>query len=328
LFTTKAKKNEETELFFDESKFTIHEYHGTFPSIWRSSLIIKDLKKQEIDLYHGLSNEVPFGIDKTGICSVVTIHDLIYKRFQSDYSVFDRTMYDLKFKYACNHADKIVAISNATKDDIIQSFKISSKKIEMIYQSCHEIFDQNVLEDELKSKTKYNLPEKYLLYVGSIIERKNLLGVIRAIKASNVPNLNLVVIGNGKKYKRKVEVLIEKHGMQNNVRFILSIPNAELSAIYKNAFAFIYPSFCEGFGIPVLEALMSRTPVITSNTTSLKEFDHPACFHFDPNDYSGMGVKIKELYHDKFWKDNKIFHAKYDGKKLSEDMINLYFSLV
>src|SRR6185503_6123802 len=111
---------------------------------WRSSWVKKDLKKLKIDIYHGLSHEIPIGIHKTGIKSVVTIHDLIHERFPEQYSFVDVRIYRKKFRNACIHADKVIAISEQTKKDIIEFYKIPGNKITVCYQSCNPAFGEMV----------------------------------------------------------------------------------------------------------------------------------------------------------------------------------------
>src|SRR5262245_14266308 len=156
--------------------------HKTLSSVWRSKWITNDLEKLGIDIYHGLSNEIPLDIHKTQIKSVVTIHDLIFERFPAQYSKIDAQIYKKKFRYACDHADKVIAISQQTKRDIIEFYKTPEEKISICYQSCNPAFGRQVPEQEKKLiKEKYSLPDEYFLYVGSIIERKNLLNICKAI---------------------------------------------------------------------------------------------------------------------------------------------------
>ena len=153
-----------------------------FRSAWRSSWVKKDLKKYKIDLYHGLSHEIPVGIDKTGIKSVVTIHDLVHERYPEQYNRVDVKIYSSKFRYACLHAGKVIAISEQTKKDIIDFYKTPEEKITVCYQSCNPAFGKEVSEGEKERVKKlYGLPDKFFLYVGSIIERKNLLNICKAV---------------------------------------------------------------------------------------------------------------------------------------------------
>lgn len=120
-------------------------------------------------------------------------------------------------------------------------------------------------------RRRYHLPEEYLLTVGSITARKNLMGVIRALELlPESSRLPLVVVGRGGRYRAKVQAFIQKNRLENLVHFI-DVSFDDLPAVYQKASAFLYPSFYEGFGIPILEALFSKTPVITSNLSSLPE---------------------------------------------------------
>ena len=263
-------------------------------SAWRSRWVINDLKKIPVDLYHGLSHEIPVGIHKTAIKSVATIHDLIFERYPDQYKWIDVQIYRSKFKYACKHADHIIAISRQTKDDIIQFYKIPEEKISICYQSCNPMFEQKVTEKEKqKVQERYRLPKRFFLYVGSIIERKNLLNICKAYSLlKEKMDIPLVVIGEGNGYKSEVKKYISDSGLVDSILFLSENPVAKTSptfqsavdfpAIYQLATGMIYPSVFEGFGIPVVEALWSGTPVITSNLSCLPETGGDAACYVDP----------------------------------------------
>ncbi len=182
-----------------------------FTSAWRSNWIKNDLKKQAINLYHGLSYELPYDIKKLNISSVVTIHDLIYERFPEQYSKVDVKIYRSKSKYACQHADSVIAISEQTKQDLIDIYKVPEKKISVCYQSCNPAFAE-IISKEYKEKVRddFNLPAEFFCYVGSVIERKNLLNIAKAMALlNNELKIPLVVIGGGKQYKQRVKSFIE-----------------------------------------------------------------------------------------------------------------------
>ncbi len=282
-----------------------------FRSAWRSSWIKKDLVYNKIDLYHGLSHEIPLGIKKTGIKSVVTIHDLIPERHPEQYNPIDVKIYKKKFRYACEQADKIIAISEQTRQDIIHFYKTPPEKIEVCYQSCSPVFGILASEEEKKRiAAKYDLPAQFFLSVGTIIERKNLLNVCKAFfLVRNDLDIPLVIIGNGGKYKQQVKDFILQHGLEKKIIFLsekkdsksdpgfLSTP--DLAVIYQLAIAMIYPSFFEGFGIPVLEALWSRLPVITSNVSCMPEAGGPGSYYVDPNSAEQIAEGMKKIYSDK-----------------------------
>jgi glycosyltransferase involved in cell wall biosynthesis len=270
---------------------------GLLKSYWRTFGISNQLVKQDIDIYHGLSNEIPVGIDKTGVKSVVTIHDLIFMRQPELYARIDRRIYEKKVRNAVEYADRIIAISNQTREDLLELFKADEKKIKVIYQGCNPWFYKKEKEDvRNKIKEKYNLPSKYLLYVGTIEERKDLLSIIRAIHENRIA-VHLVAIGRKTPYYTKVKNYIDKHHV-GNIHFHHHIENSDLPAIYQQAEAFIYPSHYEGFGIPVLEALNSGIPVITSRGGCLEETAGKGALLIDPGNTGQLGEAITRVLED------------------------------
>lgn len=254
----------------------------------------KDAQKQNADIFHGLSGELPLKWDQTPIKKVVTIHDLIFVRYPEYYSFFDRKIHFWKFKKAAHLADKIVAISQQTKSDIVEFLHIPEDKIEVIYQGCHQAFKEKQSDSFLEQiSTKFNLPKRFILSVGTIEERKNLLNIIKAITNTDIP---LVVVGKKTKYYNKVLSFIKKNKMENQVLFLDQVSMEELAAIYNLADIFIYPSLFEGFGIPIIEALFSETVVITSNTSSLPEAGGTHSVYIDPKNELDIRAKIKFLW--------------------------------
>lgn len=266
----------------------------TFPPLWRSKWMTADLKKLKIHLYHGLSNELPAGIGATGIASVVTIHDLIFEKYPQQYNPIDVRIYRQKYRYACRQAQRVIAISEQTKRDLVELYQVPAAKIDVCYQSCHPGFEKLVSQDEKEAlRQKYGLPQRYFLSVGSIIERKNLLNVCRALEIikDKLP-IPLVVIGDGKKYKKDLKHFLAEHQLTEKVIFLKESEQVmqdegfksgqTFPHIYQMAEALVYPSLYEGFGIPVLEALWSRIPVITSNTSCLPEAGGPCALYVDP----------------------------------------------
>lgn len=285
-------------------------------SLWRSNWVKKELIDYNIDLYHGLSHEIPIGIAATGIKSVVTIHDLIFERYPEQYMPVDRFIYRNKFRYACKHADKIIAVSRQTKEDIIDFYKIPDKKIDVCYQSCNPLFSYTTTEEKKEAiRQLYRLPDKFYLYVGSIIERKNLMLVCRALRKLN-GKLPLVVIGDGGTYKRKVKKYIAENGLGESVIFLSETPAAkssesyksslDLPAIYQMATALIYPSMFEGFGIPVLEAMFSRLPVITSKISSLSETGGDAPLYVNTGNETELVAAMQAVANDSYLRNRMI----------------------
>ncbi len=311
---------------------------------WRSSWVKDDLQRLDIDIYHGLSHEIPIGVDKTSIKTVVTIHDLMPERYPAHYNPIDVKIYRKKFLYACRKSDKIIAISEQTRQDIINFYKIPPGKIDICYQSCSPVFNVMVSDDEKQRiAEKYHLPGEFFLSVGSIIERKNLLNVCKAFfLVRNDVDVPLVVIGDGGKYKQQVKDFILQHDLEKKIIFLSEkkdrksiqgfLNTADLAAIYQSAIAMIYPSFFEGFGAPVLEALWSRLPVITSNVSCLPEVGGPAAYYVDPNSATEIAEGIKRIYNDKQlvqeMKEKGIIHTQqFAPEKYAASVMDVYHSL-
>lgn len=289
----------------------------------------KDAQHQNADIFHGLSGELPLKWDNKTIKKIVTIHDLIFVRYPQYYSFFDRKIHFWKFKKATDSADKIIAISEQTKQDIIQFLNVPESKIEVIYQGCHKAFKEDQSEQFIqKTKEKFDLPKRFILNVGTIEERKNLLNIVKALKDTNIP---LVVVGKKTKYFKKVEGFIRENKMK--VHFLENVSMDELAAIYKLADIFIYPSFFEGFGIPVIEALFSKTVVITSNTSCLPEAGGPDSVYIDPKNHLDIQAKIKFLWENESERKRRAekgfeFVQKFNDERIANELMNLYKNIL
>jgi glycosyltransferase involved in cell wall biosynthesis len=270
-------------------------WHKALPALWRTFRLGTDLKKQNIGLYHGLSNELPAGLP-SNLKQVVTIHDLIFIRYPELYKPIDRQVYHYKFRYACRRADKIIAISEQTRQDIMEQYKIPAEKIEVIYQDCNPIFHQLLPAEKLGLvKQKYELPDTFILCVGTLEPRKNQLQLLRAWhQAGLTADLPVVFIGRATAYKQELETFIQRHNLAERVIFLPYIPTEELPAIYQLAYLFVYPSIFEGFGIPILEALNSGVPVITSTGSCFSEAGGKAALYADPNNVSQLSDLLKQ----------------------------------
>jgi glycosyltransferase involved in cell wall biosynthesis len=301
-----------------------------FSGFWRLFSILKLLKKDKIEIFHGLSGEIPIGLRKLNIKSIVTIHDLIFIRYPKLYGFIDYVIYYLKYKYACENSNLIVAISEQTKKDIITFFGIPEEKIKIIYQGCDSVFKEESTNDNLLLiKQKYNLPEKFLLNVGTIEERKNILTAIQAIKNTEV---KLVVVGKKTSYFNTVNKYISENSMHDQILFLENIPLLDLSIIYKLSTVFIYPSVFEGFGIPIIEALYSKTPVITSTGSCFNEAGGPNTIYVEPFDVAEFKKFVLFLLENEEERQKQIqlgyeFVQKFNDTDISDNWVKTYKSL-
>lgn len=254
----------------------------------------KDAQNLQADIFHGLSGELPLKWNAQPIKKIVTIHDLIFERYPQYYSWFDRKIHLWKFKKAAQSADRIIAISEQTKLDIIQFLNVSENKITVVYQGCHQAFKQDF--NEVKAsilKEKHHLPDRFLLNVGTVEPRKNAFSIVQAIQNTEIP---LVIVGRKTAYSEKIKRFLKRNKMESQVVFLEGFTMEELALLYKMADIFVYPSFFEGFGIPVIEALFSRTPVITSGKSSLPEAGGNGALYIDPENPKDLSAKIKFLW--------------------------------
>lgn len=283
LFSPRLRRNADTEPFFSDSYDRISP--RPFSPLWRTAGMVRDIKRSKLDIYHGLSHELPIGISSAGCRSVVTIHDLIYRLQPDDFSWIDRQIYDFKFRYACRNADRIVAISNSTKYDLMMHYGIAESKIDVVYQSCSETYSHKCAPQELaRVRQKYGLPEAFMLSVGSLISRKNILAAVQAVEQlRGIVSLPLVIAGGGGEYKETVKRYISDKQLEDVVLFPPYISNEDLPALYQMAKIFVYPSRYEGFGIPIIESLWSGTPVITTRMSSLSEAAGPGAWYCHPD---------------------------------------------
>lgn len=289
-------------------------------SLWRTNGIVRDLKKDGVQLYHGLSHELPLDINKAGIRSVVTVHDLIFLRFPGYFSWINRTIYKAKLKYACRIADKVIAISQKTKDDLVEFLNVDPQKTEVIYQSCDTSFKtEQTAEQKQTVKQKYNLPNQYLLNVGTIEPRKNLLLLVKAL--GQVPNIKLVVVGKPTAYLDEVKAYITQHELTDRVILLHEVKFNELPAIYQQASCFIYPSRYEGFGIPILEALCSGTPAIGATGSCLEEAGGPDSLYTDPDNEFQLAGLIVQLLSDESLRQNMITKGLAYSRNFADDKL-------
>jgi glycosyltransferase involved in cell wall biosynthesis len=304
-----------------------------FKIFWRTIGICKDLKKEKIDLFHGLSNEIPIGLKKIGIPSVVTIHDLIFYRYPQYYPYFDRKIYELKVRYASIHADKIIAVSEQTKLDLINFFNVEESRIEVIYQNCDPIFLSKVTEHEkTRIRNTYNLPEEFLLNVGTIETRKNSLLIVKALKKLQ-DNIHLVIIGKETPYTQVVKNFIANNNLMSRVHFLKNVSFQDLPGIYQQASIFIYPSVFEGFGIPVVEALSSGIPVIAATGSCLEEAGGKNSIYVDPNDSDELANQINLLINNTEKRELMIRSGfehinNFSNQQIADKLFKLYQNLI
>ena len=264
-------------------------------ALWRSKGIVGQMRADGVQVYHGLSGELPVGIRKSGIRSVVTIHDLIFMRHPEYYKSVDVKIYTRKFRQALREADRIVAISECTKRDICELGDVDPDAVEVIYQSCAHRFSDVPSNDKLwQVSRKYRLPDRYILNVGSVEQRKNVLLAVKAL--CRLPeDVSLVIVGRHTPYADEVMRFIVDHRLCERVVMLHDVPDDDLPSLYRMADAFVYPSRYEGFGIPIIEAIRLGLPVVACKGSCLEEAGGPDSLYVSADDDEAMAHAVSQV---------------------------------
>lgn len=292
--------------------------NGFGRALWRSVDMPLNLRKDGIDIYHGLSNELPLTIK--GVCpTIVTIHDVIWRRWPRDYSAIDRRLYDLKYGRSARIANRVIAISECTKRDIMAEFGIPEEKIEVIYQGVDPIFTLPVdTSRRMEIKEKYHLPKRYVLTVGTVQSRKNQLLAVEGL--AHLPeDVHLLIVGQMTgKYAEEVRSRIAALGLTDRVHFP-QVEFRDLPALYACARFSSYTSRYEGFGLPVVESLTAGTPVIACTGSCLEEAGGDGAVYVDPDDTAAYVEAARNILEKRGFRDKLAEKGLRHVKKFSAD---------
>jgi glycosyltransferase involved in cell wall biosynthesis len=292
-----------------------------FKDYWRAFSMTKQVSSDNLDLFHGLNNELPKNIHRTNTKTLMTVHDLIFIRFPQYYRPIDRIVYKLKSKYSVGIADKIITDTRQTKEDVVTFFNADPDKIEIVYLSCNPIFYQHVSASVIeKVKEKYSLPDQYILSVGTIEERKNLLSVVKAMHKDSI-DMPLVTIGRSTKYCDTIRQYVAQKNLENQFLFYHTIETSDLPAIYQGADILVFISVFEGFGFPILEALYSKTPVISSTNGCFEEVGGKSSLYVNPHDIDEIAHCIKKVLDDSNLRTKMINDGYAHAQSFNEDVI-------
>ena len=267
--------------------------------LWAHFMLPLKLKRMKIDLFHEPASAAPLF---NSCNTVVTVHDIAYERIPHCYRFRDRAYFRALSKKGLERANRIIAVSHSTKNDIVDRYSISPGKIRVIYEGIDEIYRRLHDKERCKNIRKfYKIDRDFILYVSGITPRKNLVRLIKAFKIlkdrKEIDSL-LVFVGEKAWWSEEVFEEVKSSGMENDVIFCGYVPKEHLLCLYSEASVFVFPSLYEGFGLPVLEAMACGCPVVASNTSSLPEICGGAGLLFDPLDVEGLSDAIYRVITD------------------------------
>ena len=327
LFTPKITSNPETLSFLNAENIDTILPPAWVPTVklgsaWRRFRIGHQAARIGVDIYHGLSQELPYSVPGN-IRTLVTIHDLIFIRYPHLYSPIDAAIYKAKVKHACRVADKIISISEQTAQDLVDLLGVDRTKIQIINQGCHSNFRLPFSPQQLSEiKLKYKLPDEFILNVGTIESRKNTLLIAKALNIlKGKTTLPLVLIGRGTAYLNEIKHYARENGLEDRIIYIHNIQFKDLPGIYRLAKVFVYPSLFEGFGIPIVEAITCNVPVITSTGSCFGEAAGPHSIYVDPVDAEALAHQLQHVLQDEEVRDNMISKSKLYIQKFQPDVI-------
>ena len=262
------------------------------------------LKKYKIDLLFSPSLAGPFFYKN----KIMVIHDCAYDRFNEEFeNILSKIYIRMMFYGAKYFSKKIVTVSNFSKRELIEFYKIKPEKIEVIYEGVPEMpeVEENFIQEIL---TKFKIVQPYFLYIGNWRPRKNLQGLIKAFKIFTEKNKNFQLVIAGKKDKRffDLEEIIKDENLGQKVILTDFISQEEKTALYKKAVALTFPSYYEGFGLPVLEAQSLEVPVLTSNTSSLLEVGRDSVLYVNPYNIKEIARGMEKIAFNETFKKELI----------------------
>lgn len=279
--------------------------------LWQMFRMSKDAKRGDVELYHGLEGRLPYGLRRRGIRSVVSVHNLISLRFTKYYNIFERVIEYIRLSSACHRADRIIAASEATRRDIAHLLGVSHEKIDVVYEGCNPLYSREISDEEVAAvRKKYDLPERYILNIGDMVERKN-FGLIVEAMAELPDDINLVVVGEQTSYTKRVKRRLKVLGFENRVHFRRNVATQDRAALYKGADIFINPSRFEGFSVEILEALSVGVPVIATRGSSLEEAGGKHSIYVSDRDCGELVEAIERLSSDEQLREKMIEEGKH-----------------
>ncbi len=305
LFLPNNYSKEAIDILISEKQVKIVKVRkGKIPFFSRHLFFSVKLYKEKLDLALFPANVIPLGYGKR---SYLFIHDLIIYKHPEWFPAGQFFVKKIVVPMSIKRADKILAISQSTKKDLHELFKVEEKKIEIIYPSV-DIYPEIEEEQIKKIKKKFYLEKRYLFFVGTLEPRKNLVNTIKAFKKllEDIPDIDLYIAGHVGWHYEKIVMAARKARGKTNIKFLGPVTNREKMVLMKNASAFVFLSFEEGFGMPVLEAMKVGVPVITSGKGGLAELITDERQIADPKNVLDIYKKIKNLLIDQKLRKNII----------------------
>jgi glycosyltransferase involved in cell wall biosynthesis len=280
--------------------------HSVLIRWWFDVSVTRTLKKIKADVFVSPDG---FCSTTTSIPQLLVIHDLAFLHYPQFISGSHLRLYKSRTPKSITRAKKIIAVSAFTKQDIIDKYEVTADKVSVIYNGARAVFQPVTAEERKLIKETYADGKEYFIYVGSIHPRKNLYNLLKAFsvfKKRLRSNMKLLIVGRlAWKYDAFVKSL-DSYKFRNDVKLMHHVSDDELVSLLASSYALVYPSYFEGFGLPLVEAMACRVPVICSNRSALPEVGGNAALLFEPDNYEEMADRMMLIYKDETFRSKLI----------------------
>lgn len=264
--------------------------------LWEQTAGALTGNRQQLDLLHAPVNVIPIA---SRTPAVVTVHDLAFEHFPDQYPAAKRRYLQVMTRLSVKRARRVIAVSAATARDLTERYRVPPECIDIVPNGVDDRFQPQGAEADAEFRRRNDLPESFLLFVGTLQPRKNLDGLLRAYaRIQEQVDWPLVVIGGRGWLEDEIFRIYRRHNLEERVRFAGYVPAEELPDWYSAASGFVLPSHYEGFGLPALEAMACGTPVVVSNSSSLPEVVGDAGLLVDPTELRSIAAGILRLVQD------------------------------
>lgn len=285
--------------------------------IWFEHSIPVILKKIKADIF--ISPDAYLSL-KTKLPTLLVIHDLNFEHYPEMVPFLARKHYQYFTPKFAHKADRIATVSNFSKDDIVNQYKINPDKIDVVYNGANEIFKPVNEETKLRTRAKFSDGHEYFVFIGALNPRKNLVNLFQAFdifRANKNSQTRLVVVGEKMWWNKEIKATFENMKCKKEVMFTGRLKPKTLKNVIGSAIALTYVSFFEGFGIPIIEAFRTGVPVITSSVTSMPEIAQNAALLVDPFNPDEIAGAMNLLVSDKKLRESLIEKGKLRGQEFS-----------
>lgn len=268
---------------------------------WRNcSGIFTDFHRHGVKVFHGMDAILPTGKGKEPVKMVNTVRDLTFKRLMDDYSWLERINRNSRIKKACRRADRVIATSEFIKKQIVDRYKISPDKIDVIYTAFRDEYVERRNDEVMLTnvRAKYHMPSRFVLGITDFNSLGNLETLLRAFAKLEDKKIDLVLIGSKNDYYRSMKKLATNLNIDDRIVRVSSVNKHNFNALYMLAQAFVDPSLNDGIGQTIIESMISGTPVVASDSGCHREVGADAALYFKPNDVDELAAHLNAVLTD------------------------------